>query len=647
MTTTPLPKAPVSTAQHPLDPLSPEELKAAVEIVKSEKAIGNTYRFAAVTLKEPPKSVVIGFQPGDAISREAFLVLLDNATGKTYEAVVSLTKGMVVSWEHIPDVQPCIMLDEFIECENAVKANPDFQEALRKRGITDLSLVMVDPWSAGNYGIEEEKGMRLSRAFCWVRSEPNDNGYARPIEGVVPVVDLNKMQVVRIEDYGIVPLPPEAGNYSREYIPKFREDLKPIEITQPEGASFTVDGYKITWQKWHLRIGFNPREGLVIYDVGYEDEGQVRPILYRASLAEMVVPYNDPSAKGSNHYRKNAFDVGEYGVGMLANSLTLGCDCLGEIRYFDAFLTNSKGEVSVIENAVCMHEEDFGILWKHVDWRTNHTEVRRSRRLVVSFIATVGNYEYGFFWYFYQDGNIQFEVKLTGIVNTCAIAPGEDPEYGVLLAPQLVGHIHQHFFNVRLDMMVDGVNNSVYEVNTEPVPMGPDNPNGNACKATSTLLKSELEAQRTIDPFKARYWKIENPSVKNALGKPVGYKLMPGDSVLPFAHPEASIMKRATFMSKNLWVTPYQPEEKYPAGDYPNQNPGGDGLPQWTQSDRPIENTDVVLWYTFGQHHIPRPEDWPVMPVSYASFMLKPNGFFKASPAMDVPPSPPKQHCCH
>jgi primary-amine oxidase len=636
-----------STNQHPLDPLSPNEISAAVEVVKRDRSLPSTYRFAVVVLNEPPKSAVLNYQPGTGINREAFMVLLDNATGTTYEAVVSITESKIVSWTPVPDMQPCIMLDEFIECENAVKASPEFREALQKRGIENLELVMVDPWSAGNYGIEDEKGLRLSRAFCWVRSEPNDNGYARPIEGVVPVVDLNRMEVIRVEDYGIVPLPPEPGNYAREYIPKFRDDLKPLDIVQPDGPSFQVDGYKVTWQKWHFRIGFTPREGLVLYEIGYEDKGTIRPILYRAALSEMVVPYNDPSVPDSNHYRKNAFDVGEYGVGMLANSLTLGCDCLGVIRYFDAFLTNSKGEVSVIENAVCMHEEDFGILWKHTDWRTNQAEVRRSRRLVISFIATVGNYEYGFFWYFYQDGTIEFEVKLTGIVNTSAIAPGKDPEYGTLLAPQLVGHIHQHFFNVRMDMMVDGVNNSVYEVNTEAVPMGPGNPHGNACKVTSTLFETELEAQRQIDPFKGRYWKIENLAVKNWVGKPVAYKLMPGETVLPFAHPESRIMQQAGFIANNLWVTPYSPDEKYPTGMYPNQHPGGDGLPKWTKANRAIANTDVVVWYTFGQHHIPRPEDWPVMPVSYIGFMLKPQGFFDASPAMDVPPSPEKTHCCN
>lgn len=649
MTITPLPPVLTATStQHPLDPLSPEEISAAVSLLRSEKSLGDQVRFAVVTLHEPPKDVVRNFKAGDPIQREAFMVLLDNATAQTYEAVVSITQEAIASWKHIPDVQPCIMLDEFLVCEQTVKNHPDFQAALARRGITDIDRVMVDPWSAGNFGVEEEKGLRLSRTFCWIRSGPNDNGYARPIEGVMAMVDLNKMEVLKVEDYGIVPLPPKDGNYAREFISQFRTDLKPLDIVQPEGPSFQVDGYKVYWQKWHFRIGFTPREGLVLHDVGYEDGDRIRPLMYRASLAEMVVPYNDPGVPQSNHYRKNAFDVGEYGIGMLANSLTLGCDCLGVIRYFDAYLTNSRGEVAIIENAICMHEEDYGILWKHMDWRTNDMEVRRSRRLVVSFIATVGNYEYGFYWYFYQDGSIQHEVKLTGIVNTAAVAPGVKPKYGTLLAPQLVGHLHQHFFNMRMDMCVDGETNSVYEVNTEAVPMGPDNPYGNACLATSTLLKTEQEAQRIADPYKGRYWKVVNPDSLNSLGDPVGYKLVPGENLLPFAHPESALIKRAGFTTKHLWATPYHPDEKYPAGDYPNQHSGGEGLPKWTQADRSVENTDVVLWYTFGHHHIPRPEDWPVMPVSYIGFHLKPVGFFEQNPALDVSPSEPKHgSCCH
>ena len=633
-----------ASATHPLDPLTAEEIAEASSILRTQHRLGSRVRFETVVLQEPEKAAVLGFQPGSAIERNAFLVALDNDDGSTYQAVVSLDEKRVVSWERIPGVQPRVMFDEFMECEAAVRADPRFQAAIKKRGITDPSLVMVDPWSAGNYGFEDEEGRRLVLCRNFARSSPNDNGYARPIEGVTAVVDLNSMEVVRVDDYGLVPLPPESGNYSAEFVGKFREDLRPLEITQPEGPSFQVDGWSVAWQKWRLRVGFTPREGLVIHTVGYEDKGRVRPILYRAALSDMVVPYGDPS---KDHYRKNAFDAGEYGIGSLTNSLTLGCDCLGEIYYFDAVLNNGKGEPFVIPNAVCLHEEDYGILWKHTDWRIGQTEVRRSRRLVVSNVATVGNYEYGFFWYFYQDGTIQMEVKLTGIINTAAVDEGETPKYGTLVAPQLNAHIHQHFFNFRLDMSVDGENNTVYEVNTVAEPPGPDNPHGNAFYAEKTPLRSEREAQRVIDPMKGRYWLVSNASTMNTLGQPVSYKLMPGENILPFAHPDASIIKRAGFMTKHLWVTPYDQNEISATGAYPNQHPGGAGLPEYTRNDRNVENTDVVLWYTLGYHHVPRPEDWPIAPVAYCGFHLKPVGFFDTNPVLDVPPSEHHDGACH
>jgi primary-amine oxidase len=631
-------------APHPLEPLTPAEILTAVATIRKQKQLPATFRFVTVTLREPPKDAVLRSGP---TPREAFLILLDNATGRGHEAVVDLVREEVRSMEPLPDgVQPPIMLDEFVECEEAVKRSPEFLAALRKRGVEDVNLVMVDPWSAGVYGteLEGEKNRRISRALCWVRSEPMDNGYARPIDGVIAVVDLNQMEVLRIEDYGVVPLPPKAGNWARDYLPEVRQDLKPLEVRQDQGPSFQIDGHEIRWQKWRFRISFNPREGLVLHTVTYRDGGRERPVLYRASVAEMVVPYADPRVQ---YFRKNAFDLGEYGIGMLANSLVLGCDCLGLIRYFDAHMTNSRGELMTIANAVCLHEEDFGVLWKHTDWRTNQVEVRRSRRLVVSFVATVANYEYGFYWYFYQDGSIQLEVKLTGIMNTTAFPPGERPRYGTEVAPRLNAPYHQHFFCARLDMSVDGLENTVEEVNTHSEPGGPANPHGNAFVAEATPLKREFEAMRTVNTPTARFWRVVNPSKRNGLGRPVAYRLVPGENCVPPAQPGAAVLRRAEFLTKHLWVTPYRPGERFPAGDYPNQHPGGDGLPGWTAADRSIENTNVVLWYTFGHNHVPRPEDWPVMPVSYTGFTLKPDGFFDANPAMDVPPVAAKSGCCH
>ena len=624
---------------HPLEPLTADEIGQASEIVRSERNFRrDQVRFISVSLHEPPKDSVLGFTSASAVEREAFVILLDRAQGVTYEAIVSLTSGRITAWRHVPDAQPNIVVEEFLECERACRANADWQSAMRKRGITDFDLCMVDPWSNGNYGIENDNGRRLVRALTWVRASPQDNGYARPVENVITVVDLHAMQVLAVEDYGVVPLPPEDANYTSA-VAGARSDLQPIEIRQPNGSSFEVEGHAVRWQKWHFRVGFTAREGLVLHTVSYTDQGRERPLLYRASLSEMVVPYGDPRPF---YFRRNAFDVGEAGVGALANSLELGCDCLGEIYYFDVAISDGQGDPVTMPNVVCLHEEDYGVLWKHTDFRAGVTEVRRSRRLVVSYIATVGNYDYGFYWYFYQDGTLEYQVKMTGVISNGAALPGERPKWGALVAPQVYGPIHQHFFNVRLDMMVDGPNNSVYEVNTVSDPSGPENPHDNAFHTEATLLATESQAQRVIDPFSARFWMIANPGSPNRLGDPVAYKLVPGENVLPFAGPGSSIVKRAAFATKHLWVTRYHPLERYAAGDYPNQHPGGAGLPEYTQDDDPIDNTDVVVWYTFGAHHIVRPEDWPVMPVSYIGFSLKPVGFFDRNPALDV--APPMLH---
>lgn len=637
----------MTATRHPLEPLSTEEVQQAVALLRTGGKVTPTTRFVSISLKEPPKADVHAGKL--AIPREAFVVLFDNAKNTAYEAALSLTDGKLLSWKAIEGVQPTMTVDEQIECEQAVLASDEFKAALKKHyGVDDTRLVMVDIWSAGNYGSEEDRTRRLARPLCFLRSEPGENGYARPIEGLRPVVDLNTMQVIRVEDHGRWPLPPGSCNYAADRVKQQRKDIKPLEITQPNGPSFEVEGNQVRWQNWSFVIGFNAREGLTLHHLRYRDGDKDRSILYRASLTEMVVPYGDP---GPTQRRKNAFDVGEYGMGMCANSLELGCDCLGLIRYFDAQMVTSRGEPCTIKNAICMHEEDFGILWKHTDRRLNTPEVRRSRRLVISSVSTVENYEYGFFWYLYQDGNIQLEVKLTGILSLGAFPPGERPRYGNLVAPQVYAPNHQHFFNVRLDFDLDGMANTVQQIDVVADDLGDANPFENAFQARATTLKSEQQARAHLNLETARSWKIINTDARNVVGEPVGYKFVPGDNCFPMASSNAWWRKRAGFVNSHVWVTPYRDDERYGAGDYPNQSSGGDGLMRWTQQDRPLESTDVVFWYTMGHTHIPRPEDYPVMPTAYIGFLLKPQGFFALNPANDVPPSAKKLAikgaCCH
>jgi primary-amine oxidase len=626
---------PPAAARHPLDPLSADEIRQAVAILSASEHGAPAMRFVSVSLHEPAKDVIAAFLPGGAIRRDAFIVARDPAGHMTYEGVVSLTDKVVRSWRPVPGARAPITAGEYAACELLVRADQRFRDGLARRGIDHPDQVVVESWGIGTFTRPEEAGRRVVWTLCFYRESPGDNPYAKPIHGLHAVVDLDEMTVVRVEDLGVVPLPPGTGDYTADTVSP-REGLTPIEIRQPDGVSFVIDGSEVRWQKWRLRLGFNAREGLVLHTVGYEDDGRLRPVIHRASVTELVIPYADP--RPFQGWR-NAFDIGEYGIGTVTNSLELGCDCVGEIRYVDAVLADNDGEPQVVRNAICVHEEDNGLGWKHFDERLNHAEVRRRRRLVVSFIITAGNYEYAFYWYFYTDGTIELEVKLTGIVLTAALQPGEVSDYGTVVAPQTLAALHQHFFSVRLDMAVDGPANSVYEVETEAVPPGEDNPYGNAFRPRRTLLRTESQAQRLSEPRTARHWLVVNPSVVNSLGQPVGYKLVPEAGVLPFADDKASVTARARFMTRHLWVTPFAPDERFPAGEYPNQHPGEAGLPEWTKADRSIENTDIVLWHTLGSHHIPRPEDWPVMPVERVGFVLKPVGFFDQNPALDVPPA--------
>ncbi|KAK6787748.1 hypothetical protein RDI58_016273 [Solanum bulbocastanum] len=668
---------------HPLDPLTAAEISVAVATVR---AAGDTpevrdgMRFVEVVLLEPDKIFVAladayfypPFQssllprtkggllvPSKLPPRRARLIVYNKKTNETSIWIVQLTeahaaarggqhRGKVISSKVVPDVQPPMDAQEYAECESIVKNYPPFIEAMKRRGIDDMYLVMVDPWCVGYHSEADAPSRRLAKPLVFCRAEsdcPMENGYARPIEGIHVLVDVQIMQVIEFEDRKLVPLLPAdpLRNYTagetRGGVD--RSDVKPLQITQPEGPSFRVNGNYVQWQKWNFRVGFTPREGLVIHSVAYLDGSRGRrSIAHRLSFVEMVVPYGDPN---DPHYRKNAFDAGEDGLGKNAHSLKRGCDCLGYIKYFDANFTNYTGGVETIKNCVCLHEDDDGMLWKHQDWRTNLAEVRRSRRLTVSFICTVANYEYGFYWHFYQDGKIEAEVKLTGILSLGALQPGESRKYGTTISPGLYAPVHQHFFVARMNMAVDckpgEAHNQVVEVNLKVEEPGKENVHNNAFYAEETQLRSELQAMRDCDPLSARHWIVRNTRTSNRTGQLTGYKLVPGQNCLPLAGPEAKFLRRAAFLKHNLWVTQFAPGEDFPGGEFPNQNPRvGEGLASWVKEDRSLEESDIVLWYVFGITHVPRLEDWPVMPVEHIGFMLQPHGFFNCSPAIDVPP---------
>jgi primary-amine oxidase len=623
-------------AAHPLDPLSPTEYQNTAAILRRDQGISDSWRFASIELKEPAKTDVKAWRPGEEVPRRSFSVLWNKTTNQTFEAVVDLVTETVESWTHIPDVCPNFTVDEYHDVDHVLNEHQDVIAALQARGITDPSLVLFDVWTYGKAVMPEQwRDRRLGWCDVWMRQTPEGNPYAHPISGLKIIIDMNTLEVLEIEDHHDYGLPEVDAEYDpRVRGTKQRTDLKPLEISQPEGVSFTVDGNELRWQTWSMRLGFNFREGPVIYQVAFDDHGTRREIAYRMSFAEMVVPYRDP---GFDHYRRTAFDIGEWGLGFMTTSLELGCDCLGEVLYLDAVVPDSRGEPVIIDRAICLHEEDNAVLWKHVDGRTG-AEVRRMRRMVVSVHVTVANYEYLVYWRFYQDGNIECEVRATGLMVTTPMENGGDSSpYGTTVDLRTYAPFHQHFVIAKLDLDVDGAENTVIEVDSIADPISDDNPLGLAMSTQNTVIESESQSARDFKWESQRTWKVLNPSKKNRHGSNTGYKLVPGAAIPALIDTSSPVYQRAPVIGHSVWVTAYDDSERWPAGDYPTQSSEDTGITRWIVDDAPLVSTDVVLWYVFGIHHITRIEDWPIMPVDVISFWLKPFGFFDQNPSLDAP----------
>ncbi|MFI9204543.1 primary-amine oxidase [Streptomyces sp. NPDC053048] len=640
-----------TAAPHPLDPLSAEEITTARRVLTEAGKVTATTRFPLVLLDEPARHTAAAHRPGDPVVRRLRVTLLDSATGAAAEALVDVTAGLLLAHRELDTAaegQPQVTFEEYEIVDAVVKADPGWRKAMADRGVDDaaLELAVCAPLAAGVL-VTDRPGRRLLRSLTWLRCDATDSPWAHPVGGLVADVDVIAREVVRLTDTGAVPIPVECGRYEPEFTGPARTDLRPLEITQPEGPSFHLDGPLLTWQNWSLRIDFNAREGLVLHRVTHRDgtAGAERSVLHRASLAEMAVAYGE--AEESRNWV--AFlDAGEYALGRNANALRLGCDCLGEIRYLDAVVADDLGHPQTLPNAVCIHEEDDGLLWKHSDiFNGMAAESRRSRRLVISYIATVGNYDYGFYWYFHQDGTIAFEAKSTGIVQTSAVEPGAGSPHGTEVAPGLLAPYHQHLFCVRLDAAVDGLANTVEEIDVVPLPEGPGNPAGNAFTTRTTVLADSADGGRTADTTTGRRWRITNPGSRNRMGQPVAYTLVPRPGPLVLARPGSPVARRMAYGTKHLWVTHHRTDRRYPAGDYPNQHPGGAGLPQWTTGGESLENTELTVWHTFGPTHLPRLEEWPVMPVDVSGFSLRPTGFFDRNPALDLPKETGSGGHCH
>ncbi|KAK2760484.1 peroxisomal copper amine oxidase [Colletotrichum kahawae] len=639
---------------HPLDPLSVDEIRVAAKLIRTHAKF-TTLKFNCLTLREPEKSCYAAFRTGKAPRppRRAFAIVLKKGTSECAEVIANLTALEVESWKAVAEVAPTLTLEDLDVTERIARQDPRIVQLCREVGITDMSKVYFDAWAIGfdhRWGFER----RLQQGLPYYRNSQLDNQYAHPLDFSV-VVDTETEEILAIDVRHVNGERTEVPLGEHNYLPEFAKDtydgskLKPIDIIQPQGVSFRMQGNELSWAGYKMHVGFNYREGIVISDVRMHDqyEQRDRALFNRISVVEMVVPYGNPDPP---HHKKHAFDVGEYGSGLMTNSLKLGCDCKGTIHYLDAIMTTARGEPAMIKNAICIHEEDNGLLYKHTDFRDGKVISARDRKLIISQIITAANYEYAFYHIFTLDGTYKLEMKLTGMLNTYCMHPTETAApYGTEVAPRLNAHNHQHIFSLRVDPEIDGPSNSVLQSDALPseAPIGsPENLYGNGFYCKNTVLRTAKEGAAVYCHETSRAWSIINPNrINPSAKKPVGYKIINNNCPTLLAKPGSMIFKRAAFARKSLWVVPYRDHDIFPAGDYVCQSQGEENHPHnttivdWVARDEPIENRDIVCYIQFGLTHFPRTEDFPIMPAEPVSVTLRASNFFQKNPAMWVPPS--------
>ncbi len=633
--------------RHILDPLTSGELSATIAVLQAEGYVSEAGLYPLITLDEPPKADVRTWAPGDPLGpRRAFVVLKRGR--QTFEGVVDLEARQVVSWTEIEGVEPAFLLsEEWTFVQRLVFASAEWREAMGRRGVTDLRHVVCVPKTVGHHGLPDERGRRLVKVVCY-DGEGTYNYWGRPIEGLLAVVDLHSREV-RVVDTGAVPIPRTPVDLYEAAVGGLREPPRPISMTQPDGPSFRVAGRLVEWQKWRFHVHLHPRTGLVISTVDYEDEGERREILYQGSLSELFVPYMDPTI---GWYFRTYLDAGEFGVGKLAVRLEPEIDCPANARFFDAVLADDRGEPYTVERAICVFERYAGdIAWRHSEAANGVTEARRRTDLVVRSISAIGNYDYVFDWTFRQDGVIRIAVGATGVEQVKAVAHAtiaegdgeesrDDLRYGRLVAEGTLAVNHDHFFSFRLDLDVDGPRNTFLHETLKTERTAEESPRSSVWVVESNRLATEGAARLRIRLDEPALWRVINPEVTGPVGYPVSYQLKPEANAVSLLSPDDPLRRRAGFTDYHLWVTPHDPAERYAAGAYPNQSAGGDGLASWTSADRPIEDADIVLWYTVGFHHVVRAEDWPVLPTGWSAFELRPFDFFDRNPALDIPLKP-------
>ncbi|CAJ2668530.1 unnamed protein product [Trifolium pratense] len=640
---------------HPLDPLTIQEFNEVRAVLSTHPLFkySNSYTFNSIVLEEPDKELVLKWKKGQPLlPRKASVVARVKCV--THTLTVDLSTSQVTNHETRSPSSgyPTMTIEEMTSVLDVPFKSDEFNRTINNRGVNLADLACL-PISSGWYGTPVEENRRLIKVQCYSR-KGTVNFYMKPIEGLTVLVDMDKKEVVSITDNGLnIPVANGIDTDYRYSVQKLNGELNlinPISLEQPKGPSFTVDGHLVKWANWEFHLKPDPRAGTIISRAKVRDPDtlEFRNVIYKGFTSELFVPYMDPT---DGWYFKTYMDAGEYGFGLQAMPLDPLNDCPRNAYYMDGVFASADGTPFIQPNMICIFESYAGdIAWRHAECPITDlkvTEVRPKVTLVVRMAAAVANYDYIMDWEFQTDGLIRSKVGLSGILMVKGTTyenmnqvPDEEYLYGTLLSENIIGVIHDHFITYYLDMDIDGSDNSFVKVNIKKQQTSPgESPRKSYLKAVRKVAKTEKEAQIKLKLYDPSEFHVVNPLKKTRVGNPVGYKLVPGATAASLLDHDDPPQKRAAFTNNQIWVTPYNKSEQWAGGLLVYQSQGDDTLQVWSDRDSPIENKDIVLWYTVGFHHVPCQEDYPIMPTVSSSFDLKPVNFFERNPILRMPPN--------
>ncbi|MDX6042391.1 primary-amine oxidase [Scandinavium lactucae] len=635
----------VEKRPHPLNALTADEINAAVAIVKAAPDFKPNTRFTQISLAEPEKAKVWDFViSGKAVDEDrlANVTMLDGK--QVIESQVDLKNKKVLRWQSINDAHGMVLLDDFATVQSVINDSKAFAEVLKKHGITDSTKVITTPLTVGYFdgkdGLKQED--RLLKVVSYL-DVGDGNYWAHPIENLVAVVDLEQKKIIKIEEGPVIPVPLTPRPYDgRDRVAK---QLKPLEITEPEGKNYTITGDMVHWQNWDFHLRLDSRVGPILSTVTFNDNGTKRKIMYEGSLGGMIVPYGDPDV---GWYFKAYLDSGDYGMGTLTSSIARGKDAPSNAVLLDETIADYTGKPMGIPRAIAVFERYAGPEYKHQEMGKPNVSTER-RELVIRWISTVGNYDYIFDWVFHENGTIGIDAGATGIEAVKGVqaktmhdpSAKDDTQYGTLIDHNIVGTTHQHIYNFRLDLDVDGENNRLVAMDPDVKPNTAGGPRSSTMQLDQYNIDSEQQAAQKFDPGTIRL--LSNTRKENRMGNPVSYQIIPyAGGTHPVATgakfaPDEWIYHRLSFMDKQIWVTRYKPDERYPEGKYPNRSTHDTGLGQYSKDNESLDNHDDVVWITTGTTHVARAEEWPIMPTEWVHALLKPWNFFNETPTLGEP----------